>query len=159
MSSITLMRDETGKIDGFTEDDRRKWGMFRSELANLSPGELCQLSHWFARNRPFHNLHMRIVRDIFEAQELFTDFNIMRKWLYIGAGHVDWVPGRNSLVPVPKSVAYDEIDEADMRAVHEKVVDYLRSEEARRRLWPHLQDDQTYETIETLLAQYERQPA
>jgi hypothetical protein len=51
------------------------------------------------------------------------------------------------------------VDDAEFSALHEKVIDFLRTEHARRFLWGHLSEEQTYETVETILGQFEREPA
>jgi hypothetical protein len=160
VSQITVTRDNDMKLIGFTEKDQRAYSKLKTRLAELEPGELCGFSVWFPRNPRLHRLHFGVMKAVLEAQEQFDDINPLRKWLYVGAGHADFLPGPHGrMVAIPKSIAYDKVDDAEFSALHEKVIDFLRTEHAPRFLWGHLSEEQTYETVETILGQFEREPA
>jgi hypothetical protein len=55
------------------------------------------------------------------------------------------------VIAVPRSIRFDQIDDADFRVLHDKVVDFMRGSRARRYLWPHLTDDKTHDTVEAIL--------
>lgn len=62
------------------------------------------------------------------------------------------VPGPEGRVfPVPKSIAYDQLEEDEMREFHEQVVAFLRTEHAGRTLWRHLSPTARIEMVEGLL--------
>lgn len=85
---------------------------------------------------------MAIEQAIFDGQERFSDFNQFRNWLKIGAGHVDWMPGaKGGIVPLPKSISYADLEEDEMREVHEAMMAFLRGPHAAPYLWKHLGDE------------------
>jgi hypothetical protein len=100
-----------------------------------------------------------MLKSVYDAQERFSSEYGFRKWCEMGAGHCDWVPGPDGhMQPIPKSIGYDSLDQAEFEPIHRDVFAFLRSEYARHVLWPHLRPDQTYEMIETLLAEFEGHP-
>lgn len=160
MTTITITKDEAGKLVGFTERDARALGRWRSMVDNLETGELLDFEVKFAVNRRFHNLVMRCVRDIFEAQEYFEDFDVFRLWIYIHAGHCVWEPGATGgIVPVPKSFSDKDNDDEEKRVVFDKIKAAMRSGKPGQRLWKHLNESQRAEMVETILAPYEEQVA
>ena len=165
MTTISLTRDDTGKIIGFTDNDKKWLGRWKSAYAELEPGELLSFDFKLPGNRKFHNLCMRLKRDIFEAQEYFSDFEILRKWLYVGAGHVDWVVGpTGGVISLPGTFSDDIVigeatgDEAK-RIVFEKIKDWCRTGEPGKRLWKHLDEGRRQEWMEQILMPYEEQIA
>lgn len=157
MTQITVTKREDGKLDGFTDKDQRAYARFRSAIEALEQGELFQLSTWFPRNPKLHRLHFGTIKAFYEAQDRFDDAEPLRKWLYVGAGHADFVPGaKGETVAIPKSIAYDKIDDADFSEIHRQVVSFMRSEHCRRFLWGHLSDTQSYEMVEQLLQEFDR---
>jgi hypothetical protein len=142
-----------GLIDGLGETGKKQWRRFFNGLMRLEPGEMVTIRTNKARSSPFHRMHMAMEQRVFEAQERFEVFSGFRDWLKVGAGHCDWYPGpRGGVFPVPKSIAYDKIEEDDMREFHENTVAFLRTEHAGRTLWKHLSATQRIEQIELLLA-------
>jgi len=158
MSQITIIKHDDGKIGGFTEADQRAYAKYRAKIAELEVGELFTYSVWFPRNPKLHKLHFAVIKAVFDAQEQFSDPSELRKWLYVGAGYCDVLPGpKGRMVAVPKSIAYDKIDDAEFSDLHRKVVDFLREFHALQFLWGHLTPEQRSEMIETLLTEFERQ--
>lgn len=157
MSAITVTKDETGKLRGFTEKDQRAYARFKKRIDGLEIGELFTLDTWFPRNGKFHRKHFAMLAAIYDAQEQFETSEKLRMWLEVGAGHCDFVPGpKGRMVAIPKSISYNAIDDAEFDDHHRKVKDFLRGEHARGYLWPHLRPEQTYDMVETLLAEFER---
>lgn len=157
MTTITVTKDEDGKLGGFTEADKRAYARFRNRLDGLEIGELFTLKTWFPRNPKLHGLHFGVVKALFEAQEQFTNPDELRKWLYVGAGYADFMPGpTGKMVAIPKSIAFDKIDDADFSDLHRKVVDFIRSRYCQQFLWPHLPQAQQMEMTEGLLMGFER---
>lgn len=169
MADITLVRQQPteiadadkesarrvlfGIVDGLGERGRKQWRRFVNGLLRLEPGEMVEIHTRKARSGPFHRRHMALEQRVFEAQERFESFKGYRDWLKVGAGHCDWYPGpRGGVFPVPKSIAYDQLEEDEMREFHDATVDFLRTEHAGRTLWKHLSATQRIEQIEFLLA-------
>jgi hypothetical protein len=170
MADITLVRQQPieisdeekavvrrvlfGIIDGLGERGKKQWRRLVNGWLRLEPGEMSQIKTRKPRSGPFHRRHMAMEQAVFEAQEKFEHFDPgFRDWLKVGAGFVTWYPGpKGGVFPVAKSIAYDELEEDDMREFHDACVAFLRTEHAGRTLWKHLSETQRIEQIEFLLA-------
>jgi hypothetical protein len=142
-----------GLVDGLGEANKKTWRRFVNMLMRLEPGEMVEIKTHKARVGWFHRRHMALEQRVFEAQERVTDFKQFRLWLKLGAGFVDWMPGpKGGVFPVPRSIAYSELEEGDMRQFHDDAVQFLRSEHAGKYLWPKLPESQRTEAIEAVLA-------
>lgn len=160
MTTICVAKDDRGKFVGLTEQDHRAWARFKKKMNELAEGEFFSIDYWFPRNPKLHRLHFKIIGTLFDAQEQFADADSLRGWLYVGAGFCDFYPGpMGKMVAIPRSVKWSRIDDADFSELHVKVVGFIRSEHARRFLWPHLSDEATWDSVETLLAQFEGERA
>lgn len=174
MSRIQLVRQDTqpapaedlaaarrvlfGMIDGLGEHGKRQWRRFMGSLLRLEPGEMVEIQTHKPREGWFHRKHMALEQRVFEAQERFQDFTQFRTWCKVGSGFVDWLPGpKGGVIPVPKSIAYSELEEGEMREFHDAFVAFLRMEHAGRTLWPHLSTTQRIEAIEGLLRPFEEE--
>lgn len=158
MTTITVVKDDRGRLIGLGEKDKRAYSRFKKMLDGLGQGELFTLDYWFPREGWKHRKHFAMLTAIFDAQEQFADPEQMRMWLQVGAGHCEFVPGpTGKAVAIPKSISYSQMDDAEFDVHHEKVKDFLRSEHAQRFLWPHLTPEQTWQTIETILGDFERE--
>lgn len=157
MTTITLVKTDTGKVAGHGEKNARAWAKFKKVMSELEPGELLSISTWFPRNKKLHGLHFALLAALFEAQEQFEDPDRMRMWLHVGAGLCDFLPGPTGrMVAVPKSIAWDKLDDADFQAHHEAVKAFMRGERAQMFLWPHLPPGQAADMVETVLLEFER---
>jgi len=160
VSSITVIRDEMGKLNGLGKKDRIAWARFVKIMKELEPGELFQVRFWFPRESWRHRKHFAMLAQVFDAQEQFDDPDKLRKWLEIGAGYCELLPGpHGKMVEVSKSIAYDKLDDAEFAEHHEAVKGFLRSEHSRRFLWPHMGETQSFDMIDTLLAEFEKEMA
>ena len=141
-----------GLVDGLGDRGRKQWRRFVGSLMRLEPGEMVEIKTHKARSGPFHRRHMVIETTLFEAQEKFEHFEQFRNWLKVGAGFCDWVPApRGAIMPVPRSIAFDKLEEGEMREVHDSMIAFLRTEHAGRTLWRHLSPTQRVEMIENIL--------
>lgn len=157
MSKVILRLDERGKLTGLTDKDTRAYGRFRKKLENLRPGETLAFDFKIPRSPRFHKLHFVMLRAFFETQEVFDDEERMRKWLEVGAGHCDFVPGpHGNLIAIPLSISYEALDDVEFHRVHESVKAYLRSPHAYRYLWPHLNDEGRERMVEAVLQEFEQ---
>lgn len=156
MAQITVMKDDTGKLDGFSDADKRAYRKYAAKIKALEIGELFSFKVSFPRSGPFHRLHMKMIATFFQSQEKFDDEYFFRKWTEIGAGYCLYVPGDDgNMVAIPRSISYDELEQSDYEELHRKTVDFLRGERAQRHLWPHLPRVQSWEMVETVLAGFE----
>jgi hypothetical protein len=156
VTTITITKGDDGRTIGFTERDQGALVRWKRLVGNLEAGELLTFDVKFDINRRFHNLAMRLKRDLFEAQEKFTDFDQFRYWLYVGAGHCTWHPGpRGAVVPIPGSFSDKDNDDQGKKVVLDKVKTWCRTGEPAKRLWPHLGEVQRVEMMDMILAPYE----
>lgn len=170
MSEITLVRQHDmpiapadkeavrrvlfGTIDGLGDQGKRQWRRFFSGLLRLQPGELITIRTNKPRSSPFHRRHMAIEQQLFDAQERFEHFDQFRNWLKVGAGFVDWCAGpKGGVIPIPKSIAFDKLEDDEMRQVHEDMVAFLRGPHAPKYLWPALKD-RAGDAMEAVLAEF-----
>lgn len=145
-----------GYVDGLGERGRRQWRRLWSNLMRLEPGEMVEIRTHQKRLGWFHRKHMALETAVFEAQDRFEVFEGFRDWLKVGAGFCDWYPGpKGGVFPVPRSIAYDKLEQGDMERFHADAVQFLRSDHAGRTLWRHLETTQRVEMIEGLLARFD----
>lgn len=142
-----------GIVDGLGDVGRKQWRRFWNGLFRMEAGEMVSIKTHKARSGPFHRRHMVIETAVFEAQEKFQSFEQFRNWLKVGSAFCDWVAGpKGGVIPVPKSIAFDKLEDDEMRQVHDNMIEFLRSEHAGRALWKHLSSDAQTEMIESILA-------
>ena len=140
-----------GMVDGLGETGRKAWRRFVNGLMSLEPGEMVSIRTHKARSGPFHRRHMAIETAVFEAQEKFENFEQFRNWLKVGSGFCDWIAGpRGAVIPVPKSIAFDKLEDGEMRQVHDDMVAFLRTEHAGKALWKHLAPTDRTEMVESI---------
>lgn len=143
-------------LRGVDEKNHKRWTSFLKRVFSLEHGEIAEVGTRIPRSGPFHRYHMAIEQAVFNAQERFSQFEMFRNWLKIGAGHVDWVPGaKGGIVPLPKSISYAELEDAEMREFHDSTLAFLRGPHAAIYLWKHLPPDQAAEMMETILREFE----
>ena len=144
-----------GIVDGLGERSRKQWRRFFNSLMSMEPGEMTEIKTHKARSGPFHRRHMVIETAFFEAQERFEHFDQFRNWIKVGSGFCDWVPGpKGAVMPVPRSIAFDKLEDAEMRQVHDDMLSFLRTEHAGKTLWRHLTVLQRMEMVENLLREF-----
>ena len=157
MPDVLVMKNDQGRLEGFGECGAKTYNKFLAACRELVPGEMLSFAYRVPRSEKFHRLHFVMLRAFYEAQEQFADDYVFRKWTEVGAGHCEFVPGPTGrMVALPKSISYESLDDVEFEDIHGKVKGFLRSLHARRFLWPHLQEEQTYQTVETILREFER---
>ena len=146
-------------FDGATPESQAGWRAWWRLLAQAEPGEVVGLHTQVPRDRRFHAFHMALERRVFESQETWTSFEQFRNWLKIGSAWCDWAPGLHSLIPVPRSTSYLDLDEVEMRVLHGTMVGFLRTPAALSCLWPHLAFPKGTTMLETLMRPPQREQA
>lgn len=156
MSKVILRKDETGKLAGLDDKNERAYARFRKQLGELQIGETLAFEFKIPRSPRFHRRHFAMLGAFFAAQDVFDDADRMRKWLEVGAGHCDFVPGPDGVFfAMPKSIAYEALEDSDFREVHTSIVSFLREPRAYRYLWPHLDDAGREQMVEAILGEFE----
>jgi Protein of unknown function (DUF1367) len=158
MARIVLVKDIDGELHGYTDADERAYHRFAQIVDELAEGETLAFSWREPRTPEFHRAHFALLKLIFESQETFAHADQLRAWLTCGAGHCDYVAGPGGeLVAIPRSIAYETLDETDFREHHKRVIDFLRTPRAYHFLWPALTDIQGADAAAQLIAHYEAQ--
>lgn len=147
----TAFRVIFGIVDGLAEPDRRNWRRFFRVLTGLEMGEVATIYVEVERQGPMHRAQMRMESEIYKAQEVFALFEPFRDWLKTGAGHVTWENEGGELVARPKSTAYENCGEVEFREYAERSREFLRSQQAKKMLWPHASPRAREEIIHQLV--------
>lgn len=156
MPQVILHRGPNGKPEGITPAMDRAYQRFRARAAALEPRDSLVFSWREPRSGPYHRRHFVMLDALFQAQERFEDDEKFRKWLEVGAGYCDLLPGpTGELVAVPKSIAYEKLDQLEFEPIHAAVFAFARSERCTAFLWPHLTAEQRFMMVETTLAEFE----
>lgn len=145
-----------GVVDGLGERGRKQWRRLWNGLMRLEPGEMIEIKTHQQRLGWYHRKHMALETAVFESQERFDNFEGFRDWLKVGAGFVTWYPGpRGGVFPVPRSIRYSQIEQAEMEQFHADAVEFLRSDHAGKTLWRHLDAPRRIDMIEEVLARFD----
>ena len=157
MTTITVCKVSSKKLDGWDERSRKAYAKFRKILDELALGECLSFSYWFPRSPKLHRRHFAILAAVFDAQEQFDDPDALRMWLQCGAGHCTFAPGPSGkMVAGPKSIAWDKLDDAEFYEHSERVIAFLRSPRATGFLWSHLEPSKQAEMVNMILEGFER---
>jgi Protein of unknown function (DUF1367) len=149
-----------GWVDGLGRDDKNGWRKFWKTVLDLEAGEVIEFETRFPRNGKHHRLFFATISAVYDAQERIQDFDQFRRWLLIGSGHVDWVPGaKGGIVPLARSINYATLDEHEFGIIHSKVLDFLRGDHCAPFLWPKMEPQQAADMMETILTSFEREQA
>lgn len=158
MTTITITRNREGKIVGARERDKKAYTKFRERVLALEQGEMMTIDVWFDRNPALHGWHLLVLGAVFDNQEQFESEKGFRKWVEAGAGYADFLPGpKGRMIAVPKSIAWDKLDDADFQEHHEKAMDWLRSSDCTRFLWGHLSEPEQANMISAILDECEQE--
>ncbi len=154
MATVTIKIGDQGKLEGLTDKDQKAYVKFLHRVKTL--GNSCLTFQWKEpRSGAYHRRHFSMLHALFTAQEQFSDEDQLRKWLEVGAGFCDFVPGpKGRMVAIPKSIAYDKLDQPEFEQIHDAVFGFARSEHARMFLWGHLSDLDSWEMIEAVLGDF-----
>lgn len=145
-------------IDGVTERDQRAWRTFWRGVAKAPAGDYFSVTITRRRNTRFHKLVMKVLTEVFKAQEVFADFRIFKSFVKLGAGFVDFVPNPDGEIrAVPKSLSFEDCDEDQMQEFYLHAMQFLRSHRAQQVLWPALSPAVAEKGMERLLRQFDRE--
>lgn len=140
-------------VRGMDAESHRRWCRMWGAVWNSAAGEGTQLLRIEERSGRFHRRHRAILERLFQSQERFRQLDKLHDWLKVGAGFVTWGEGRRGqLLPVPRSTAFPECSEDEMREAHTAMVDFLHTDRAQRFLWRHLRRQQREDMLESVLA-------
>lgn len=147
-------------IRGMDRKNDHRWRRLWEQIWRAEAGEGFQILSMEERGGPFHRRHRVILERLFENQDRFRDIDKLHDFLKVGAAFVIWVPGPDSKpVAIPRSTAFNECPEDDMREFHAAMVDFLRTDYAQRRLWRHLKPKARGEMVEAILSDQQEHEA
>jgi hypothetical protein len=148
VSAVVVFKDDTGKLAGFGDKGRRAFEKFQRKVRELEPGETLHFEWREPRSPQHHRYFFAKLGELFDRQEQFDDVDKLRAWLTVGAGECDFVPGpKGRMVAMPKSIAWHKLDEVEFTELRRRVEAFMWSDHARRFLWPHLSDEETYQMV------------
>lgn len=154
----TVRRFLFQSVDGVTDRDKKAWRSFWRAVADAGSGEYFTVTIKRRRNSRFHRLTMKVLTEVFKAQETFSDFRIFRAFIKLGAGFVDFVPNADGeLKAIPKSASFDESSEEEVREFFQNACVFLRSGRAQKTLWPQLSVQVAEQGMERLLRQFDKE--
>lgn len=149
MPELVIFKNDCGKLEGFGEKGRRAWNKFIKRINELEIGETLQFSYRLPRSPQHHKFFFGRAADLFDRQERFEHFDHLMEFLKVGAGHVDFVPGLDGmLVALPRSIAWDRLEEQDFIEFTRAMNDFLWTPGAQAALWPHLDEHQRYAMVD-----------
>ena len=156
MPTVTITKDEAGKIVGASDKDVKKYAKWRECIDKLTRHESIIFSWKEPRSGPYHRRHFKMLGCLFAAQEQFQDEEVFRKWGEVGAGYCKLVPGSNGKpVAIPDSINYEKLDQAEFKPIHEAVFAFYRTLKATRFLWPHLSDQMAGDMVESAIGEFQ----
>ena len=157
MSEVVLTKGDDGKLQGFGERGQRAYAKFRTRVEGMAPGDTLHFAWREPRSPKHHALFFAKLGALLDRQEQFDTDHKLRAWLTVGAGYCTFVPGPTGrMVALPESIAWDKLDEADFSDLHSKVDAFLWTDHARRFLWPHLTEQQTYDMVDQFLTEFNK---
>ncbi len=144
-------------VRGLDKQSDTRWRRLWGSLWAAEPGEGFQIAVSEERSGPFHRRHRAILETLFASQERFRHIDKLHDWIKVGAGFVTWAAGKDSKpVAIPRSTAFDECSENEIREFHAAMVDYLHTERAQRFLWRHLKPNARQDMLDSILQSHER---
>ena len=151
MTKLVLTKGEDGKLCGIDPKGQRAYAKFLKRLKALEHGDTLGFSYFLPRDPVSHRRYFRKLQQLLERTEAFGELDQLRAWILLGAGFCNYVPGANGLVAVPKSMAFDEMDEAEFAELDRKTDEFLYTDHAQAILWPQLQPQQRWNCLTSFL--------
>jgi hypothetical protein len=156
MPEVVVFKGDDGKLVGHGDRGERAYARFQARLRELERGATLAFSWREPRAPATHRFFFAFLRELFSRQEAFQDEDEMRAWLTVGAGYVRFVQGRDALIALPQSIAFDKLDEDEFRELIHKVKQFLWDPHAYLFLWPHLSPQKAYEMVDQLHLEFDR---
>lgn len=126
MTAIVICKGQDGKLTGFGEKGRRAYLKFRKLVEEMAVGETLQFSFRMPRSPRHHRFVFARLQALFDRQETFADLDHLLIFLKVGAGFVEFMPGPGGqLVAIPKSIAWDQLDEQEFIETKRAICDFL----------------------------------
>lgn len=168
-SSILITKQHA--LDGFNEHERavirrflfecfvglddlmnRRWRRMWSRWIKSEVGEVFHVENVVDRSGPYHRMHRKFLETLLQSQDRYVHIESLHDWLKVGAYWIEWAPGRSDKpIALPKSTAFSQCSDDEMKEAHTAMVDYLHTPRAQRFLWRHLTPNKRAEMLESVL--------
>ncbi len=158
MTTVTIFKNAQGQMQGATEEDARKYRAYQRKVRDLEPGggELIIFAWVDPRSPKHHARFITKIRELFQRTESFGSERDLRRWLIQAAGFVEWEPGPDSTPnALPKSIKFHELEEAEFAELHRAVDFVLWSSEGQAKLWPALDAEARYQSMQAFMEEFE----
>jgi hypothetical protein len=83
------------------------------ELKKLASGEVMEVEIKKARNWKFHKKFFALIKVGFESQQMFDEMTSYRYWITMKAGHYTMHGTGKGVMYLPKSIAFDKMDDLE----------------------------------------------
>ncbi|WP_120967870.1 DUF1367 family protein [Comamonas sp. lk] len=152
MSRLVITKGMDGKLCGLDEKGQRAYNKFKAVVAGLLPGQTLGFTFRVPRSPQHHAFFFLKLQKLLERTEEFADLDKLRAWVILGAGYADFVPGLDGKPnAIPKSMDFDNMDEAEFSELHRAVDAFLWTLRAQAILWPALNADQRWACMESFM--------
>lgn len=156
MTAIVITKNNQGKLEGIDEKGQRAYAKWRRLVTDLEPGQTLTFSYRMPRSPAHHRLFFAKLGSLLDRTETFDDLDKLRYWLVMGAGYFDLVPGFDGKPnAIPRSLDFTQMDEAEFAELHHQVNTFLWTTRAQETLWPHLDAECRYRSVEEFLRGFE----
>lgn len=85
-------------------------------------GEECNFSHKKIRSVQFHRRYFAMIKMVFDNQDIFDDQETFRKYVEMKAGHYTVTKTVDGEMILPKSIAFDKLDDDEFQDLYGNVV-------------------------------------
>lgn len=119
-----LIKTPSG-LRGATPDDHAAWSKFRRRLETMKPGKWLRFEWSSPRNGKHHRKFFALVHLVVENSEIYdTDAKALIA-IKLAAAYFDPLPDPRTgeLVPIPRSIAYDAMDQEEFDGFYRAALD------------------------------------
>lgn len=112
-------------LRGATPKDQEAWGKFRRRLEIMKPGDWLRFEAARPRNGPHHRKLMALLSLVAENSETYTTVERALIAVKLIVGHFEPAvhPETGELIQVPKSIAYESMDQDEFDSFYSHAVD------------------------------------
>lgn len=119
-----LIKTNTG-LRGSTPADQEAWAKFRRKLETMKPGKWLRIEFSSPRHGKHHRKFMALLQLITENSETYDTIPKALVAIKLCVGHFDLVvdPTTGEITRVPRSIAYESMDQEDFDAFYSASID------------------------------------
>lgn len=122
---IEIVKLANGEMRGFGNDNDYAYKRFKAYVKRMEAGELLSFSWKKPRNPQHHKKFMALVTYVKDNSDTFDTKKKALTAVKIAAGHVEWEmsPVTGELVPIPKSISFDSMDQNEFDNFYSDAID------------------------------------